>query len=53
MYQVWYPYHVAGFGRTGKMFAFEHFGVKPDVLVIAKGIASGRATATSLYSCFV
>ena len=30
-----------GFGRTGRMFAVEHFGVIPDVLVMAKGIASG------------
>ena len=30
-----------GFGRTGKWFAFEHFDVKPDILVMAKGIASG------------
>ena len=29
------------FGRTGKMFAYEHFGVKPDILTLAKGIASG------------
>ena len=30
-----------GFGRTGRMFAIEHHGVHPDVLVMAKGIASG------------
>jgi 4-aminobutyrate aminotransferase/(S)-3-amino-2-methylpropionate transaminase len=30
-----------GFARTGKMFAFEHFGVVPDILVTAKGIADG------------
>ncbi|CEP19794.1 hypothetical protein [Parasitella parasitica] len=31
----------SGFGRTGKMFAVEHFGIVPDILVMAKGIASG------------
>jgi 4-aminobutyrate aminotransferase len=30
-----------GFGRTGAFFALEHFGVVPDVLVMAKGLASG------------
>ncbi|MBU0581006.1 MAG: aminotransferase class III-fold pyridoxal phosphate-dependent enzyme [Candidatus Margulisbacteria bacterium] len=30
-----------GFGRTGKMFACEHFEVVPDVMALAKGIASG------------
>jgi 4-aminobutyrate aminotransferase len=31
----------SGMGRTGKMFASEHFGFEPDVIALAKGIASG------------
>ena len=31
----------SGMGRTGRMFACEHFGVEPDILCTAKGIASG------------
>ena len=31
----------SGFARTGKMFAIEHYGVTPDILVTAKGIADG------------
>jgi 4-aminobutyrate aminotransferase len=30
-----------GVGRTGKMFAWQHTGVRPDILTLAKGIASG------------
>ncbi|MCE9525247.1 MAG: aminotransferase class III-fold pyridoxal phosphate-dependent enzyme [Planctomycetales bacterium] len=30
-----------GMGRTGKMFATEHFGIVPDIICLAKGIASG------------
>lgn len=32
---------MAGFGRTGKMFAFEHFNIKPDIVTFAKGITCG------------
>jgi len=31
----------SGFGRTGKMFALEYYGVEPDIFVTAKGIADG------------
>ena len=31
----------SGFGRTGKMFAIEHFGVEPDLITVAKSIAAG------------
>lgn len=31
----------SGIGRTGRMFAAEHFGVVPDIIVLAKGLSSG------------
>jgi len=30
----------SGFGRTGKMFAYEHYGIKPDLIACGKGISS-------------
>lgn len=32
---------MAGWGRTGKMFAFEHFDIKPDIVTFAKGVTCG------------
>jgi taurine--2-oxoglutarate transaminase len=34
---------MAGFGRTGKMFAFEHWGIQPDLVSMAKGLTSAYA----------
>jgi len=31
----------SGFGRTGKWFAFQHYGIVPDIMTVAKGLASG------------
>lgn len=38
----------SGMGRTGKLFAHEHFGADPDIIALAKGIASGLPLGATL-----
>jgi len=38
----------SGMGRTGRMFASEHFGVTPDIVTLAKGIASGMPLGATI-----
>ena len=50
---------VCGMGRTGKWFGYQHYGVKPDIVTMAKGVASGyaaisvTATTEELFSEFL
>ncbi len=39
-----------GIGRTGKLFAFEHYGIKPDMITVAKGLGGGLPIGAILFA---
>lgn len=41
---------MTGFGRTGRNFAYQHFGIEPDILVAGKGLAGGYAPIGGIFA---
>ncbi|MDR0530514.1 MAG: aminotransferase class III-fold pyridoxal phosphate-dependent enzyme [Oscillospiraceae bacterium] len=42
---------MAGFGRTGKAFSFQHWGIEPDIIVFAKGVTCGYVPLGGVIVC--
>ncbi|MGI9325997.1 MAG: aspartate aminotransferase family protein [Pseudomonadales bacterium] len=41
---------MTGFGRTGRKFGYQHFGIEPDILVAGKGLAGGYAPIGGIFA---
>ena len=41
---------MTGFGRTGRTFGFQHWGIEPDIFVSGKGLAGGYAPITGVFA---